>query len=62
MGGHLVAGGTFGLFGTTMTPGFTNDSFETGVREELTARWPNAAARIERLTRPGAPLHMSDDA
>ncbi|MGB0114536.1 MAG: cupin domain-containing protein [Ilumatobacteraceae bacterium] len=60
MGGALAAGGTFALFGTTMTPGFTSGSFETGVREELSAGWPEAAARIERLTRPGAPLHMPD--
>lgn len=58
MGGALVAGGTFALFGTTMAPGFTPGSFEAGVREELVARWPAAAARIARLTRPGAPRHM----
>jgi uncharacterized protein len=58
MGGALVAGGVFALFGTTMAPGFTSSSFETGVREELQRQWPDAAPDIERLTRPGAPLHM----
>ncbi len=61
MGGSLAPGGTFALFGTTMTPGFTTGSFETGVREELIERWPAAADRITRLTRPGAPLRMPVD-
>jgi predicted cupin superfamily sugar epimerase len=61
MGGALAPGGAFALFGTTMTPGFTNSSFTTGVREELIAGWPDAADRITRLTRPGAPLHMPSD-
>lgn len=60
MGGALAPGGTFALFGTTMTPGFTNSSFTTGVREELLAGWPTAAERITRLTRPGAPLQMPE--
>jgi uncharacterized protein len=58
MGGALVDGGVFALFGTTMAPGFTSSSFETGVREELQRQWPDAAPEIGRLTRPGAPLHM----
>lgn len=61
MGGALVAGGAFALFGTTMAPGFTPGSFETGVREALIEGWPDAAAQITRLTRPGAPLHMPAD-
>jgi uncharacterized protein len=60
MGGSLIPGGTFALFGTTMAPGFTSTSFVTGVREDLVGGWPSAAADIERLTRPGAPLHMPD--
>ena len=58
MGGALATGCTFALFGTTMAPGFTPGSFETGVREHLIRGWPGAAERIPRLTRPGAPLHM----
>ena len=58
MGGDLVTGGTFALFGTTMTPGFTDGSFENGVREHLVAGWPSAIERIERLTRPGTPQRL----
>lgn len=61
MGGTLAPGGRFALLGTTMAPGFTPSSFETGIAEELSAGWPSAAATIERLTRPGAPLGMPDD-
>jgi predicted cupin superfamily sugar epimerase len=61
MGGALAPGGTFALFGTTMTPGFTSGSFETGVREDLITRYPAAAEQITRLTRPGAPLRMPPD-
>lgn len=60
MGGSLAAGGTFALFGTTMAPGFTSGSFETGDRDELIAGWPSAADRIRALTRPGAPRRMPD--
>jgi predicted cupin superfamily sugar epimerase len=58
MGGHLAAGGTFALFGTTMAPGFTDSSFENGQRDELVAGWPAAAARIDRLTRRSTPLDV----
>ncbi|MFP5488106.1 MAG: cupin domain-containing protein [Acidimicrobiia bacterium] len=60
MGGALLDGGVFSLFGTTMAPGFTPGSFETGDRDELIAGWPSAADRIRRLTRPGAPRRMPE--
>ncbi len=60
MGGALEPGGTFALFGSTMAPGFTSSMFETGVREELSAGWPEASARIAELTREGAPLEMPE--
>ncbi len=60
MGGALVPGGQWGLFGCTMAPGFVPGSFEGGVRETLIAGWPDAADDITRLTRPGSPLHMPD--
>ncbi len=60
MGGDLMARGTFALFGTTMTPGFTDGSFENGQRKHLIAGWPAATARIEQLTRPGAPRPGSE--
>lgn len=43
--------GDWTLFGTTMAPPFEWDGFELGEREQLTARYPGAARRIERLTR-----------
>lgn len=58
MGGAVVPGGSWGLVGCTMAPGFVGDCFESGVREELVAGWPVAADAITRLTRPGSPRHM----
>lgn len=60
MGGALAPGGRFALMGTTMAPGFTPATFETGVRDQLVDGWPTASAEIERLTRPDAPLSMPD--
>ncbi len=60
MGGGLVLGGRFALLGTTMAPGFTPSSFETGVRDDLVRQWPSVGTEIARLTRPGAPLRMPD--
>ena len=50
MGGRLVNGGVFALFGNTMTPGFTSERFEGGDRTELCAKWPDASAMITALT------------
>lgn len=60
MGGALVPGGSWVLVGCTMAPGFVGGCFESGVREELVAGWPSAAASIVGLTRPGAPRHMPE--
>lgn len=60
MGAALAVGGSFALLGTTMAPGFTPSVFETGDREVLAAGWPDHAAAIERLTRPGAPPRMPE--
>lgn len=43
--------GTWSLVGTTMAPGFNPEMFELGRRRDLLAGWPDAAARIRRLTR-----------
>lgn len=43
--------GAWALLGTTMAPGFRYEDFEVGGREDLTAAWPAAAARIAALTR-----------
>jgi uncharacterized protein len=49
-GGALAEGGTFGLIGSTMAPGFDEEDFHLGERVELTGKWPKAAKEIERLT------------
>lgn len=43
--------GSWSLIGTTMSPPFDWNGFELGDRDKLTAAYPAAAARIERLTR-----------
>jgi uncharacterized protein len=47
--GELVAGGTWALFGCTVTPGYTDECFEGGVAADLLASYPGRAADIERL-------------
>ncbi len=58
MGGALVPGGNWAVFGNTMAPGFRSEMYEGGDRAALVAGWPAAAHHIERLTRPGAPTTM----
>ena len=43
-GSRLAPGGTFALMGTTMAPGFDPADFEIGMRDELSARYPDHAA------------------
>jgi uncharacterized protein len=50
-GTRLLPGGRFALVGTTMTPGFTPDDYEGGLREDLLASYPNERQRILALTR-----------
>src|SRR6202035_5823212 len=50
-GSRLVAGGRWALLGCTVSPGFEFEDYETGVREELSARWPEFAAEIAALAR-----------
>ena len=47
--GHMVAGGRYSLFGCTMAPGFTDDMFEGGVREQLLQAYPDRAEDINML-------------
>lgn len=47
--GHMVAGGRYSLFGCTMAPGFTDDMFEGGVREELIDVYPDRVSDINML-------------
>lgn len=50
MGALLMKGGKFALMGTTVSPGFDFDDFETGNREELIKKYPSEAELIARLT------------
>ena len=50
--GELEPGGTYGLFGCTMAPGFTGAGFEGGRRSELRRSHPAARADIDRLAVP----------
>jgi predicted cupin superfamily sugar epimerase len=52
-GSRLAPGGNFALMGTTMSPGFDAADFEIGMRDELSAQYPDHAARIAILTRTG---------
>ncbi|MFI1729266.1 cupin domain-containing protein [Streptomyces acidicola] len=52
MGARVLTGGAWSLFGCTMAPGFTYESYEHGDVGELTARYPAEAARIAELGRP----------
>jgi len=49
-GSLLIEGGSFALLGATMAPGFDYGDYESGDRAELSARYANEAAMIERLT------------
>ena len=49
-GSRLAEGGHFGLMGTTMAPGFDEQDYMRGEREQLCARYPERADRIRRLT------------
>ena len=58
--GRLVPGGQHALFGCTMAPGFTPDCFEAGRVDDLTARYPHAAAIIARLGVTGGETRLPD--
>jgi predicted cupin superfamily sugar epimerase len=50
-GSRLAPGGTLALMGTTMSPGFDPADFDEGIRDELSAQYPDYAALIATLTR-----------
>jgi predicted cupin superfamily sugar epimerase len=50
-GSRLRAGGEYALLGTTMSPGFDYDDYETGDRQQLSAEYPEFSERIASLTR-----------
>lgn len=47
----VAPGGAWSLFGTAMAPGFDVGDFTLGDAATLETGWPEAAARIRRLTR-----------
>lgn len=49
--GCKLAGGQWALLGTTMSPGFDYADYETGVRDELIAQYPDIADAIREYTR-----------
>jgi len=55
--GHLIAGGRYAFYGTTMSPGFTAAGFEAGTVSDLLARYPNRHADIERYAVPDDTNH-----
>ncbi len=50
-GCRLVPEGSWGLLGTTMSPGFDPNDYVAGERETLLAQYPGAAAEIRHYTR-----------
>lgn len=49
-GMRLLPGGTFGLMGCTVAPGFEFVDYDHGGRKELIAQYPDFAEQITRLT------------
>ena len=47
--GHMLEGGRYALFGCTVAPGFTDDIFEGGTWEKLSALYPERVAEISRF-------------
>lgn len=49
-GSRLLDGGSFGLLGTTMTPGYSNTIYEHGERDYLIGKYPEAEKLIVERT------------
>lgn len=49
-GSRLLAGGSFALLGCTVSPGFDYADYESGNKEALIEKYPEAAERISLLT------------
>ena len=47
--GHMVSGGRYSLFGCTMGPGFTDDMWEGGIRDQLIEAYPDRVNDINML-------------
>ena len=49
-GSRLIDGGSWALLGTTMCPGYTDDSYEQGDPVVLFKQYPSAGKEIRKLT------------
>jgi predicted cupin superfamily sugar epimerase len=49
-GSRLKPGGQYALLGTTMSPGFAYEDYESGTASELITQWPDRSALIRELT------------
>ena len=47
--GHVLEGGRYSLFGCTLAPGFTDDIFVGGTRDQLTKLYPDRREDINLL-------------
>ena len=52
MGARVAPDGDWGLFATSMAPGFLPSDYDPGDAEALIGEWPSHAERIRALTRP----------
>lgn len=52
--GETMAGGRWSLFGCTMAPGFSGETFESGYADALLDAYPDCRADIERLAVPAS--------
>lgn len=50
-GSRLLPGGEFALMGTTMSPGWTDEDYQHGIRAELLAQFPHYIDLIRKYTR-----------
>ncbi len=50
-GSRLMEGGRWALLGCTVCPGFELEDYESGSRQDLSARWPDWQDLIAALTR-----------
>lgn len=58
--GCLLPNSEYALFGCTVTPGFTGDCFESGIREELLEKYPGQKDIILKLAGIGTERKMPD--
>ena len=50
-GSHLLSGGKFALLGTTMAPGYEDNDFSIGKRDDLIGMYPGETELIRSMTR-----------